>query len=304
VRIFGLISWYEESPLWLAATTASAAKLCDHIVAVDGAYGLFPDGRERSGPEQAAAIQEVCAANGMGCSTHTPQFRWMGNEVEKRSFMFSAAELLADPGDWFIILDADEVIYHVPADLRTRLEATELDVGEVTFREIEDFDHEPRKAEQARKFDFPRENTYPIRTVFRSGLGLRVEGNHYTYIDRNGRILWGNQVQREQEPCLDLTDLVVDHRTHLREINRRGRAKRYYQIRDSAEIEFHGCFLCKDRKGTKAVKAEPRKVDGVLEASQVLVCEECFLKAKAASDLAIRQLGFNPDTLLYEGVAA
>lgn len=303
MRIFGLISWYEESPLWLAAVTASAGKLCDHIVAVDGAYALFPDGRERSGPEQAAAIQEVCAANGMGCSVHIPQERWIDNEVEKRSFMFRAAELLAEPDDWYIILDADEVIYEVPSDLRKRLEETELDVAEVTFREWEDFDHEPAKAATARKFDFPRENRYPIRTVFRALPGLSVTGNHYTYTLPDGRILWGNSTQAEQEPCLDLRDLLVDHRTHLREVNRRNRAKDFYARRDASEIEFHPCFMCRDRPGTLHVKAEPSRAGDVLMSASVLVCSKCHPKAKAASDLLITQLGFDPETLVYGGVA-
>lgn len=302
MRIFGLISWYEESPLWLAATTASASKLCDHIVAVDGAYALFPDGRPRSGPEQGLAIQEVCAANGMGCSVHVPQERWLDNEVGKRAFMFRAAELLAEPGDWYIILDADEVVYEVPSDLRKRLEETELDVAEVTFREWEDFDHEPAKAKTARQFDYPRENRYPIRTVFRAIEGLTVQGNHYTYV-ADGRILWGNETQAEQEPCLDLRDLVVDHRTHLREVNRRNRAKEFYKRRDASGIEFHPCFVCRERPGTKHVKADPSRAGGVLTAASVLVCSRCYPDAKAASDLLIRQLGFEPETLRYEGVA-
>src|SRR6266498_603798 len=64
VRIYGLLSWYDERQDWLAAAVTSAAKLCDGIIAVDGAYALFPDSLRHptSGAEQAATILETALA--------------------------------------------------------------------------------------------------------------------------------------------------------------------------------------------------------------------------------------------------
>lgn len=302
MRIHGLISWHQESALWLAATVASAAKLCDSIVALDGAYALFPDAKPRSGSEQAVAIMELCAANDLACTIHVPSEVWAGNEVEKRTRLFELAEFVAGPDDWYIILDADEVVAEVPSDLRRRLETTDRDVAEVTFREYEDFDFDPAKAEQARRVSMPRTHTYSIRTMFRAIPGIHCAGNHYTYrVD--GRTLWGNEVDERQEPALDCTDLIVDHRTHLREVSRRQQARTYYNRRDEGKVEYHACFSCKERPGSNAVKQHPERVEGVLQAAVVLVCDECYPAAKAASDLLISDLGFDPETLRYEGVA-
>lgn len=303
MRIHGLISWFDESALWLAATVSSAAKVCDSIVALDGAYALFPEARARSGNDQAVAISEMCYANDLACTIHVPSEPWSGNEVEKRSKLFELAEFAAESGDWLMILDADEVVAEVPADLRRRLGTTDCDVAEVTFREYEDFDFSPAKAAKARQAEVPREHTYSIRTIFRAVPGIRVEGNHYTYMV-DGRTLWGNDTQDEQVPALDLTDLIIYHRTHLRELTRRGKAKAYYKARDQSEAELHTCFMCKERPGSKLVKAAPERTNGALQAAQVFVCDDCYPQAKRASDFAIAQLGFDPETLRYEGVAA
>ena len=62
MKVVALISWWEESPAWLAATVSSAAKLCDHVVAVDGAYALMPAGTARSEPTQAEVVLRTCDA--------------------------------------------------------------------------------------------------------------------------------------------------------------------------------------------------------------------------------------------------
>jgi hypothetical protein len=44
-KIWGLLSWYDESPSWLAEAVASFAPMLDGLIAVDGAYALYPDAR-------------------------------------------------------------------------------------------------------------------------------------------------------------------------------------------------------------------------------------------------------------------
>jgi hypothetical protein len=185
-RIIGLTSWYEESGVWLAAMATSAAKVCDHLVAVDGAYALYPDSRPQSGSEQAAIIQEAAKATGMGSTIHTPSERWFGNEVEKRTFMFHLAEAVSEPDDWFIILDADETIVEAPNSLKDRLAAADEDVGEVMFWERKDLEQEPEEGNAARQFDYPPESRFPVRILFRAIRGIHCAGNHYTYRTPDG----------------------------------------------------------------------------------------------------------------------
>jgi hypothetical protein len=43
MSVVGLISWWDESPTWLAASITSLGRFCDHVVALDGRYALYPD---------------------------------------------------------------------------------------------------------------------------------------------------------------------------------------------------------------------------------------------------------------------
>src|SRR6266498_1360247 len=57
LKIIAILSWFDESPSWLSACVASLARAgCSHLVAVDGAYRLYPDGRPHSGIAQQDAI--------------------------------------------------------------------------------------------------------------------------------------------------------------------------------------------------------------------------------------------------------
>lgn len=298
MKIYGLLSWYQESALWLAAAITSAAKLCDHIVAVDGAYFLYPEGRPRSGAEQGAIIQEVAHANGVGCTLFTPDQVWEGNEVEKRSFMFSLAETIATPHeDWYFILDADVVLDHVPEDTRDRLEATELDAAEVKMFERDDVYTQPDKAKAAMSMEWPI-NNFTCRCIYRAIPGLTVEGNHYTYVTPDGRKLWSND--GEQEPALDLTDLRCEHRTNFRELTRRNTQRDYYKRRDNAGIETASCHRC----GAEANNVLPFdwEEDGdALIASNITVCDNCYPDARAESEAQVRGLGRDPSGLQYQG---
>jgi hypothetical protein len=304
-RVIGLLSWYSESAVWLAATVASAASVCDHLVAVDGAYMLYPEGRNRSSSEQAAIITDTATACGVGVTVHTPQTVWEGNEVEKRSFMFALAETIAEPErDWYLVLDGDEVIVDVPSDFKARLAATDCDAGEVTFWEHQDPHQDPKLAEAARQFEWSGHHRYPIRTLFRAIPGLRVEGNHYTYVAPDDRILWGHQADASQVEALDCRDLVIEHRTHLRDLARRADAQRYYSNRNAAGIEAGTCATCGSEDAKKFATVDWELEEQGLTARTVPACEACFPALKEASDKALRELGFDPNGLAYQGMAA
>jgi hypothetical protein len=211
------LAWYDEDPAMLAELTASMARAgVDHVVAVDGAYSLFPHAKGGSPSEQAVTVLQTARGAQMGVTVHVPPHPWVGNECEKRSFMFDAAHLLAEPGeDWLWVLDADEVI-EAAGDLRGDLALTIEDVAEVLL--VEDG------------------GVSPMRMLFRAQMGgIRVVGSHSTYLDMLGRQLWapaGELVAAEQ-----LFDVRVRHRPAARSMAREQAQQRYCDLRDEVNAE-------------------------------------------------------------------
>lgn len=217
MRIIGLLSWYEEPASWLAECVASAARLCDHIVAADGPYALFPGAVKKpaSGSEQADTIARTAAGAGMGCTIHSPRAPWWDNEVGKRDFMFRLGSTIAQPGDWFLRIDADEVFSQVPSDTRTLLAATSLDVATVMLWERGEED-----------------SAYPLRVLFRALPGIGVQQAHYVVTAPDGdggtRVLCGNESIHRAEPAEALWDVRLEHRTRDRSPERWALKNRYY----------------------------------------------------------------------------
>jgi len=215
LRVIGLLNWYEEDPAWLAECVASAARLCDHLIAVDGPYAAFPGALQKpaSGTEQVDVILRTAAGTGMGCTIHQPRQPWWGDkwggEVAKRDFMFNLGMTFAEPGDWFLRIDADEVITDVPADARVLLKNTPYHVAQVTLweREVSGCIGEAR--------DGSGDYFQPFRCLFRALPGIRIEQTHYTVtaeVDGERKTLNGLC----QLPAEDLSDLRLEHRTRLR----------------------------------------------------------------------------------------
>lgn len=218
MRVIALLSWYDERPDWLAECVASAALLCDHVVAVDGSYELFPGARAKpvSDVEQATAILEAADRAGIGCTMHVQRRPWAGNEVAKRDFMFRLASTLVGPADWFLRIDADELIRQVPADIHDRLAATDHDAAEITMYDLDRTMH----------------SEWQMRALFRALPGIGVQQAHYVVTAPGGprgtRVLCGNQIHH-QEDAEPLHGLRIEHRTHERPEIRQSRKLRYYQ---------------------------------------------------------------------------
>lgn len=219
MRLIACLSWYDEQPAHLAELVASMSRAgVDHVVAVDGAYALFPGARGGSPSEQADAIAHTARGAGIGVTVHVPVAPWAGNEVAKRSWLFELAHLLAEPGeDWLWVLDADEVI-DTADGLRAQLERCQADVAEVLLVD--------------------GDAVSPLRMLFRAQPGgIRVTGTHSTYIDGRGRRLWaptGPVADAEQ-----LFDVRVRHRQHARSSQREIARRRYITVRDDVGAEGH-----------------------------------------------------------------
>jgi hypothetical protein len=227
VRIYGLLSWYDERQDWLAAAVTSAAKLCDGIVAFDGAYALFPDSLRHptSGAEQAATILETALAAGMSCTMHIPDGPWLGNEVEKLTAMMNFG--VGEPyEDWYFKFDADEFLSDVPPDARERIEAAEEHVIEARMWQ-RDEGGGPHPM-------------WPIRRMYRVLPGIHHgPAHHMISATVNGEHLWLTDSENpgRRAPALDMPDLRIEHRSQYRLKNRNDRKDWYYRQRDSLGIE-------------------------------------------------------------------
>ncbi len=254
MKVVGLISWWEEAPSWLAATVSSAAKICDHVVAVDGAYALMPAGTARSEAMQAETVLRTCDALDIGCTIVRPKDVWTGNEVEKRTLAFRLAQTVTDTSDWIWVFDADEVLASAPDDLRTRLSYVEANVVGVTLTQHNDYDEAGNVAQHV---GLPPRSQHDLRMLFRALPDLRVQGNHYTYVAGPADdpvYLWGVDTL-PLEHTTRIPEVEVEHRTHRRSAHRMAASHEYYRTRDALGLERTGVRMMESPDGRMEVVA-------------------------------------------------
>ncbi len=239
MKVIAALSWYDESPSWLASCIASIAPHVDHVVAVDGAYAHYPDARARSERIQAETIIATCEALSVGCTLYRPATYWVGGEVEKRSAMFRLCQAHRESfDDWYWIIDADCIVTTCPSDLRARLSETELNAVEVMLYERRDWlgDHE----EVAQTMSLPTSVQQKMRMIFRALDDMQVVGTHYTYggFDANGdwHYTWGSNAIGP-DPADVFADVIVEHRSIWRDKYRKDNAQAYYNVRDELGLE-------------------------------------------------------------------
>jgi hypothetical protein len=286
VTICGLMSWFDEDPAWIYNAVRSLTKAgVTALVAIDGRYGLYDSDHDTSPAANHEAVVRACRDSNIRLLLDTPTEPW-NTEVDKRSRLFALGDTLAP--DWFLVMDADQIIDTVPTDLHARLGHTDLDVAEVTF-------HEPHPDGTTSRF--------PIPILFRATPGIRVRRNHYTYLAADGTVLWGRNAKAHR---LDTRDLTVQHLTHFRQQHRRDNARSYYRTRDRLGIEIGQCEHAHcDQPGTTELPHDWR-LDTVhaehhpeqkLTSTWISVCADCEPIVRAANDRTLRSFGLDPATV-------
>lgn len=237
-RLVGLLSWYQERPSWLAGCIASYAQAgITHLVAIDGAYALFPNAEPRSTSVEHDTIVETTTGAGIHLSLVIPTTPWYGNEIEKRTALFRHADAITQDGvDAVVVIDADEIVTRAYDGWLERFLNTGLHAADVLLWERELNDTQAR-AQITRSFSYDPRSTQPIRKVFRAIHGTHVTGHHATYQTPDGRRLWAGGNKAVVEGC-DLThDVVIEHRTQWRTKHRFEQSHEYYRLRNHAGIE-------------------------------------------------------------------
>lgn len=243
-RVIGLVSWWDESPTWLAASVASLGRFCDHVVALDGRYAMYPDQRLQSSTAELMSIVEAARAVGVGVTIHTAP-RTFEDEMQKRSYLFKLGALEAETHeDFFFILDGDEVVIEAPpkADLLERLASTSADVVTATLFERTDPHSNPQRTDLSMKL--PLEWRYECATprFWRAIENLRVVGYHYNYIgeDRSGETveMWGHDGLVERAEWSSMCgQVIIENRNRMRGKQRDADRETYYQDRDNSGLE-------------------------------------------------------------------
>jgi hypothetical protein len=247
-RIIGIISWWDESPTWLAASIASMGRFCDHVVALDGRYALYPDRRMQSGSAEHYAIIDAARAAGVGLTLHTAP-RAFDDEMQKRTHLFRLALLEAEPmRDWMFVLDGDEVVVESPDKLHVHdllASARERDerVLTATLWEKADPHQDSWRTELGMKLETDWRFECASPRFFLAHHDMRVEGYHYNYVGEddtgNTAELWGQDgVVRERVAWGSLCGRVVlENRNRLRALARDRDRQDYYEMRDKTGLE-------------------------------------------------------------------
>jgi hypothetical protein len=232
MRVWHLLNWFDEPPSWLSACVASASKLCQGVIAVDGAYAMYPGALRRptSGPEQAEAIVHTAQALAMSVTVHVPQTPWWGNETAKRTRMFELGAAVATEGDWYLIMDADEVLSDVPQDTPAKLGAISADVAEVTMweRDSENPDIVAPVSQHA------------IRRLYRVMPEMECGPAHHVISGiRDGQRVWLSDAggNHPLEEASAFWDVRMEHRNVFRDPERIRTKQTYYRMREEQGIE-------------------------------------------------------------------
>jgi hypothetical protein len=309
IRLVGLLCFFDEPVPALGQCLAGMRYLgVDHVVAVDGRYDFYPGDEFVSAEEQVAAIVMGCRSLGMGCTLHSPQGPWGGNEVQKRSHLFMLGLAECDPGDWMVVVDADEVYVRSPGggELKARLEAAEEDVARITVRDMN----------AAAKNEMEQSKAHPeffgLRKLYRAQ-PIVCSTNHHTYVTLDGRRLWtAAGEEHEPEPSLDLRELVeMHHRPGVRDVRRNTAKQVAYETREETRAERGQCRWVDRKLGERCPEQAARRVhcnpQRNFVKNQLLnigadVLEMCERHAERSEQLArarLRRWGIDPKSVRW-----
>jgi len=246
MKVVGVLIWYDESPSWLAHAVAGFGRVCDEIVAVDGAYSMYPGARPRSHPDQAEAILAAAETMGVGCTIHRPRDVFFGQEVEKRNLSLALAAPLLEANDWVMVFDGDYQVMRCddPAFVRQVLATTERNVVTYTILDGHDLLADDDTAQIAIGSNVDTEWTLRDRGIFRWTEDLRYGPAHYfvqgTY-DGDQQWLRGPDISGNAalaaEPEHLGASFVVVHRRSKRALVRSNAARSYGALRDASGVE-------------------------------------------------------------------
>lgn len=284
IRLVALLSFYDERPEDLVLYVASLQKAgIEHLVAVDGAYALYPDAKGASPPQQRAVLETACVESGIDLTIHVPSGPWQHNEPGKRNALFALAAAVTGPGDWFFVLDTDELLQDIPEDFRHRLEGSEYDTALVTICDTQ--------ALAANRPSWPA--YFRQRRLFRAQQ-IFLTHSHATYYSLDGRVLGLDPP--ENDATLDLADLTVWHAPQRRGQARQTAKAAYYKARERSGAELGSCAC--GAPATEKIETGWRWSNGGPVADIRELCGRCARRAKRRNHRDLERMGVRPDSVV------
>lgn len=218
MKITAGLCWFDEPCELLDRCVRSLAGVADEVVALDGAWDLFPGAEPGgSGHEQQRAIRVAAKDVGLRALIAAPLFVYE-SQIAKRAALMQYARR---DSDWVLVVDADDYLEPPAGDVRAALTETDLDVAEI----LASYRIGRRAA------------TRPVRRLFRSSTGVTVTGAHNGYRAADGRWLHAPS-NIATEPALDLTGVLrLAHDSSARPAGRRAAMECYYEARAASGEE-------------------------------------------------------------------
>lgn len=215
MTIVACLAWYDEPIEFLDRCVRSLAGFADKLIAYDGAWELFPDGKTMSPADQILTI--LRAANDIGIDGHLVSSKPWASQVAKRDALMRDASKC---GDWLFVIDGDEYVADAyAAHTRAILGAACGDVATVVCENTT---------------DLPVGYRAPIRRFYRAPVSVDLAHNGYRTAD--GRWLHGDPAYVELERAID-TPLLLHHERGNRSAERNARAAGYRKNRRAVEAE-------------------------------------------------------------------
>lgn len=257
MTLHAILSFYDESPTWLAGCVASLTRIgVDHLIAVDGRYPHFnPGAPTNSRPEQIDAITSTAMGANIALTLNRPTFPML--ETTKRDHCFRLLNATGEYGDWALVIDADEIVSAGTTGLKNELALIDQDTHVVACRVTNavdpygrpgpDNDINDKTLEAHQKIPIPSLHTSAQSRLWRVLNNMHVETNHYGYtgIDEHGTkwYLRGDIGRKKFQHLpaspiarLDI-ELTIEHRRTHRTMERRSLKKAYYDTREELGLE-------------------------------------------------------------------
>jgi hypothetical protein len=227
MKLIGLLSFFDQDEDYIEGDLSDLHKLgATSVVAVDGAYAMYPDGPVRSGKKLIEKMRKKAASLDMSLLLYQPNTVWMGNEVEKRQVMIDLAWTIAEDGDWFVVWDCDYKLVDIDEGPEgswlpiASLPSTKEDFAYISFTESS------------------QDNAWHPMQMFIKAQPVMMDGNHHTYKLADGR---RSQILRRDVPNMaearDMSQVKIRHRVHERDPSRRAGQTAYYEERDRLGLE-------------------------------------------------------------------
>lgn len=228
MRLIGCVNAYHDAAL-LARSLPALRRIVDLLVVADGVYAGFPvyDPRPYSTDGSLDVAGEYADVVVLPPFGDAGLRRPWATEVEKRN-----AYLVGRPGDYYLVVDADEVVEVIDGVI-ARAKISERDDWLVMLKRIGESMVE-----------------YPIHRLFRHRDGIRYHGTHHAvHVGEPPALIHPSGLEADA-PASVFPGLRLAHLWNQRDQDRAERKARYYQdVLVPSETEFrarHGLGLKQD----------------------------------------------------------